>query len=173
MDTRIFPLFPEFFFLLGIGLVILHMSSEIRKTPKSLNFSPVLLISAVIVILWLIPVFSLRDQAGSGAWGFVSIIALLLTIISPVVYGWYSRDGTGAILIGALPFLLTTGVSRILPSTSPPGIGYLIYSVFYIVSLSLVGGLEGFFAAEKTAGSLLIALLLAGIWTGIFFSGIC
>ena len=89
-----------------------------------------------------------------------------------MVYGWYSRDGTGAILIGALPFLLTTGVSRIILSGSPPGIEYLVHSVIYVISLSLIGGLEGFFAAEKTARALLIALVLAGIWTGIFFSGL-
>lgn len=151
------------------------MSPETSNPQKPLNFSPVLLISAAIVILWLIPVFAYGGWAGSvgaRAGGFISIIALLLTIIVPLVYGWYFRDGTGAILIGVVPFLLTYGVSRILSSNSPAGTGYLVYSVFYIVSLSLVGGLEGFFAAKKTAKSLLIALLLAGIWAGIFFSGI-
>jgi hypothetical protein len=49
---------------------------------------------------------------------------------------------------------------------------YLIRTVLWIGSLCVVGGLEGFFAAGKTARSLLIALLLAGIWTGIFLNGI-
>jgi hypothetical protein len=151
------------------------MSPEARKTQNPFNFFPALLVSAAIVILWLIPEFVKEGQAGTpgtGAWGLVSIIALLSTIIAPLVYGWYSRDGTGAVLIGALPFLLVTGVSRVIPGQIPPGIDYLVYSVFYIVSLCLISGLEGFFAAKKTAKSLLVAVLLAGIWAGIFLSGI-
>jgi len=151
------------------------MSPETPNPKKPHNFFQVLLISAAIVILWLIPVFAssgLGWTACAGAWGIVSIIALLLTIIAPLVYGWYSRDETGAILLGVVPFLLTTGVSRIISGNSPAGIDYRIYSVIYVVLLSLAGGLEGFFAAKKTAGSLLIALVLAGIWAGIFFSGI-
>ncbi|MFA4824251.1 MAG: hypothetical protein WC593_03750 [Methanoregula sp.] len=151
------------------------MSPEISNPQKPSNFFSVLLLSAAIVVLWLIPVFvsgSPGLTAGTGAWGIVSIIALLLTIIAPIVYGWFSRNETGAILIGVVPFLLTTGVSRIVSGNTPPGIDYLIYSVIYVASLSLTGGLEGFFAAKKTAGTLLIALVLAGIWTGIFLSGI-
>lgn len=109
---------------------------------------------------------------GAGFLGYFSIIALLLTIIAPLVYGWYSRDETGAILVGALPILLITGVFRVITENDPAESGYLIYSIVYIALLCMVGGLEGYFAAKKTAGSLLIALLLAGIWTGIFFCGI-
>ena len=36
--------------------------------------------------------------------------------------------------------------------TAPGASGYLACSVVYIVSLSLLGGLEGFFAAKKTTG---------------------
>jgi hypothetical protein len=150
--------------------------SKIAMNPqKPTKFFTALLLSAGIVILWLIPVFASGGRAGTlgtGQWGSASIIALLSTIIAPLVYGWYSRDGTGAILVGILPFFLTTGISRIIPGNSPAGTEYLVYSVIYVVSLSLVGGLEGFFAAKKTAGTLLIALLLAGVWSGIFFSGI-
>jgi hypothetical protein len=151
------------------------MSPETRNSQKSFGFFYPLLISIAIIFLWVVPVFVLLLQAGTPGiriWGFVSIIALLSTIIAPLAYGWYSRDSTGAILIGALPFLLVTGVSRIIPSPIPPNTDYLVYSVFYFVSLSLVGGLEGYFATKKTTGYLLIALLLAGIWAGIFLSGI-
>ena len=150
------------------------MSSQASNPQKPLNFFLALVISAAIVILWLVPVFAPGGRTGTvgtGAWGLVSVIALILTIISPLVYGWYSRDGTGAILIGVIPFLLTTGVSRIISITLPPGIEYLVYWILYIVSLSIIGGFGGFFAAKKTAGSLLVALILAGIWTGIFFTG--
>jgi hypothetical protein len=150
------------------------MSPEASHPQNSLNFFLAIAISAAIVILWLFPVFAHGGKlgtAGAGPWGLVSIIAFVFTIIAPLVYGWYSRDGTGAILIGVVPFLLTTGISRIISNTSPPGTHYLVWSVLYVVSLSIVGGLEGHFAAEKNTKSLLIALVLAGIWTGIFFTG--
>ena len=149
------------------------MSPENSHTPP--NIFPALVTSAVIVILWVIPVFAPGGRAGTtgaGAWGFISIIALLATIISPLVYGWLSRDSTGAIVIGALPFLLVTGVARIVSPPGPAEAGFLAWSVVYILSLSLVGGLEGYFAARKTTGNVLIALLLAALWAGIFFSGI-
>lgn len=151
------------------------MSPEALNPQKPLNFFSALLVSAAIAVLWLIPVFvtgRLSGAAGTGVWGFLSIIALSSTVIAPMLYGWYSRDGTGAVLLGTLPFLLTTGVSRIISSPGPQDTGYLVYSAFYLVSLSMVGGLEGFFAAKKTAGFLSISLLLALIWTGIFLSGI-
>ena len=151
------------------------MFPEAMNPQKPINFFSALLVSSAIVILWVIPAFAPGGRAGTvgtGPWGFVSIIALLLTIIAPLVYGWYSRDGTGAILVGALPFLLTTGISRIISGNSPAGTGYQVYSVIYVVLLSVAGGLEGFFATKKTTGSLLIALVLAGVWAGIFFSGI-
>jgi hypothetical protein len=143
------------------------------QTPP--HFFPVVLISAAIVLLWLIPVFTRggpAETAGAGEWGLVSIIALIFTIITPLAYGRYSGDGIGAILVGSVPFILTTGVSGIIAGNRPSGFDYLVCPVIYIVSLSMVGGLEGYFAAEKTPRSLLIAMVLAGIWTGIFFSGI-
>jgi hypothetical protein len=61
------------------------------------------------------------------------------------------------------------GVSRIIS-----GLGQhdLIYPVVYFLSLSLAGGLAGYFAAKRTTGYLVLALILGGIWVGIFLSGI-
>ena len=109
---------------------------------------------------------------GASAGVIISIVAYILTIIVPLVNGRYSRDKTGVILIGVVQFFLTYGISRIVSGNSSAGTGYRVYSVLYVVSLSKVGGLEGFFVAKKTAGSVLIALLLTGIRVGIFFSEI-
>lgn len=128
------------------------MSPKIPCTQNLFIFSPAILISAVIIILWLIPALVTgwkTESPGTGVWGFVSIVALVATIISPLIYGWYSRDGTGAILIGVFPFLLVAGVSRIISGPSQPGIHYLAYSVLYIVSLNIIGGLEGFFYSKE------------------------
>jgi hypothetical protein len=151
------------------------MTSEDPITKNPPNFLPALGVSAVIILLWVIPVFVLASQAGrsgSGVWGIVSIIALLATVFAPLLYGWFTGDLTGAIIVGALPFPLVTGVSRVLFLPGQTGADFLVYTVVYIVVLGLVGGLEGYFAAKKTQGNLLIAILLAGIWAGIFLSGI-
>ncbi len=142
---------------------------------NSFNFFRTIAISTIIILLWLIPeiaaIYPGKDY-GSGILGYASIIALIVTIIAPLVYGWYSHDGNGAILIGTIPFLLMFGFIRIITGNGPVGSGYLACSVVYLAALSILGGLEGFFAAKKTTGYLLIALLLAGVWAGIFFSGI-
>jgi hypothetical protein len=148
------------------------MTPENQITQNPLNFFRTIAISAAIILLWVIVYLVQAGQAGtpgSQAWGFISIIALLATIISPLVYGWYSRDPAGAVIIGALPFLLVVGVSRIISSL---GQHDLIYPVVYFLSLSMAGGLGGYFAAKRTTGYLVIALILAGIWVGIFLSGI-
>lgn len=136
------------------------------------NFFRTITITAVIILLWVIVFITHLWQAGiwgAGVWGYVSYIALLATIIAPAAYGWYSRDSTGAIIIGALPFLLGVGVPGMISSSGQTD---LFSAVAYFLPLSLAGGLEGYCAAKKTTGYLLFALLLAGIWTGIFLSGI-
>jgi hypothetical protein len=145
------------------------------KTQNVFNFFRTITISTIIILLWLVPEIAAIQTGkgyGSGVLGYAPIIALIITIIAPLVYGWYSRDGTGAILIGIIPILLMFGFIRIITGNVPVGSGYLACSVVYIAALSLAGGLEGFFAAKRTTGYLFIALLLAGVWAGIFFSGI-
>jgi hypothetical protein len=151
------------------------MASETSNPQKPLNFFLALAISAGIIVLWVIPNIMqvwYTGTSGTGIWGLLSIIAPFATILSPLAYGWYSRDEAGAILIGVIPLFLIMGISRIVFSSLPPGIECLAIAVLYTVSLCIAGGLVGFFAAKKTAGSFLIALILAGIWTGIFFAGI-
>lgn len=145
------------------------------ETQNSFNFFWTIAISTIIILLWLVPEITVLQQgrgSGLGVWGYISIIAPIITIIAPLVYGWCSHDENGAILIGTLPFLMVSGFIRIITGNGPVGSGYLACSVVYIAALSLAGGLEGFFAAKRTTGYLLIALLLAGVWAGIFFSGI-
>jgi hypothetical protein len=150
-----------------------NMSPESWNSQKHFFFLYPLLISFGIIIFWLLPdlvIITHGGEGGPGLWGLFSIIALPATIIFPLVYGWYSKNTTGAVLIGVLPFLLTMIVVRIWSGFENDN--YLIRAVLWIGSLCVTGGLEGFFAAKKTPGFLLIALLLAGIWAGIFLSGI-
>lgn len=148
------------------------MSPENRTIQNPLNFFRTIAISGAIILLWVIVYLVQAGQAGtpgSQFWGFISIIALVATIISPLAYGWYSRDPAGAVIIGALPFLLVVGVSRIISGFSQHD---LVYPVVYFLLLCLAGGLEGYFAAKRSTGYLVLAMILAGVWTGIFLSGI-
>jgi len=151
------------------------MSSEALKSQKSFSFFPALLISAVIIILWLIPVMVIFLRGvgwGSAAWGVFSIIALLATIIAPVAYGWQTKDTTGAVLIGVLPFLLTITIPRIFFGISAQDTNYLVRSALSIVALCSIGGLEGYFAAKREKRAFIIAAALAGLWAIVFLSGI-
>jgi len=151
------------------------MSSKALKLPKIFPFFPALLISAAIIILWLIPVLviTLRGEGwGSAPWGVFSIIALVVTVIAPVAYGWHTKDTTGAVLIGVLPFLLTTTIPRIFLGTAAQDINFLVRSALYIVTLCSIGGLEGYFAAKQEKGAFVIAAALAGLWAMVFLSGI-
>src|SRR5208337_920569 len=92
------------------------MSPETRNSQKSFFFFYPLLISCAILIFWLLPdlvIIMHGGEGGPGLWGLFTIIALPATIIAPLVYGWYTKDMTGAVLIGVLPFLLTMMVVRI------------------------------------------------------------
>lgn len=140
----------------------------------SFNIFRTIAISTIIILLWVVPFVILLWQAGtpgSQLWGLISLIALPATIASPLVYGWLSRDSTGAIIIGTLPFLVITSLV-IVTGNGEGGSQYLAFRIAYFAVLVLAGGLEGYFAAKKTRGNLLIALLLAALWAGIFFSGI-
>jgi hypothetical protein len=150
----------------------MNMSPETRTIQNPPDFFRTIAISAVIILLWVTVYLVQAGKAGtpgSQAWGFVPIIALVATIAAPLAYGWYSRDPAGATIIGALPFLVIVGVSRIISSFGQPD---LVYAVVYFLALSLAGGLGGYFAAKNTTRGLLIVLLLAGTWVGIFLSGI-
>ncbi|MCK9631023.1 MAG: hypothetical protein M0R30_05215 [Methanoregula sp.] len=101
-----------------------------------------------------------------------SIIALLATIIAPVAYGWQTKDTTGAVLIGVLPFLLTITIPRIFFGISAQDTNYLVRSALSIVALCSIGGLEGYFAAKREKRAFIIAAALAGLWAIVFLSGI-
>ena len=145
------------------------------ETQNFFNFFRTIAISTIIILLWVVPFLIMSWRAGtpgSHVWGFLSIIALTATVISPpgiwmVIARFDRRDNNRGNTIPA-----GDTVFRDPASPGRTDANFLACSVVYTISLSILGGLEGFFAAKKTTGYLLIALLLAGVWAGIFFSGI-
>lgn len=151
------------------------MSTENQKFQNPFIFFYVLLVSAGIVILWLIPLlvrFLQGEGTGTGFWELFTISALFFTILAPIVYGWFTKDTKGAVIIGVLPFLFTMTIPRVVAGELPRDTPLLIEAVLYIVSLCVIGGLEGYFASRREWKSLVIAAVLAGVWIFVFISGI-
>jgi len=148
------------------------MQQEFQKIPPI--FLP-LLLSLVIVLLYLIPLFAMSlmgKDSGPGIWGVFSVVALLVTIVSPVIYGWKTHDTNGAVLIGVAPFLFVMTIPRILSGEIPRDTESLVRMVFYVVPLSAIGGFEGYFASQNEDKSLLFAIILAGLWIIVLLSGL-
>jgi hypothetical protein len=151
------------------------MPSPIRNAQKSFPIFLPLLVSAIIILFWLIPLaaMSLRGKgSGAGIWGLFEIIALLATIIAPIVYGWKTCDSKGAVIIGVLPFLFAMTVPRVVSGDLLPGTPSVVNTVLYIAVLCILGGLEGYFASLHGKKFLGIALVLAGAWFWFFLTGI-
>ena len=150
------------------------MSSAIRKLQNHPFFLP-LGVSTLIILCWLIPLAAKKVRGigyGAGIWGLFEIVALVATIIAPVVYGWKTGDSKGAVAVGVLPYLFMMIVPRIISEPHTMETGLFAKTILFIVSLCVIGGLEGFFASRREKKSLVVAIALAGIWIVVFLSGI-
>jgi hypothetical protein len=151
------------------------MSSAIRNAQENFAFFIPLLVSAIIILFWLISLASmtLRERgSGAGIGGVFEIIALFATINTPVMYGWKTCDTNGAVLTGVLPFLSVMTIARVVSGELPPGTPSYVTSILYVAGLCIIGGLEGYFASRHEKKSLGIAIVLAGAWFWFFVSGI-
>lgn len=151
------------------------MSAVVQDFQKRHPFLLPLSLSAVMIVLYLIPLVAMTVRgkgSGPGIWGLFSIIAILITIAAPIVYGWQTRDAKGAVFIGVFPFLITMTVPRIVSGELPRDTTQLVRTVIYIASLCTISGLEGYFASRHEDKSLLAALALAGLWFIVFLSGL-
>ncbi len=140
-----------------------HPEEALHKFPHI--FLPVLL-AVVIVLLYLIPLFAMSmrgKDSGPGIWAVFSVVALLITIISPLIYGWKTHDTKGEVLIGLAPFLFVMTIPRILSGEIPRDMESLVRLVFYVVPLSAIGGLEGYFASQNEDKSLLFAIITSPV----------
>jgi hypothetical protein len=151
------------------------MYSAIRNLQKSFPFYLPLLVSAIIILFWLIPFTAMTFGGkgyGAGLLGYFEIIGLFATIIAPLVYGWKTCDAKGTVIIGVLPFLFAMTVPRVVSGELPRDTPVFVHTVLYIVDLCVIGGLEGYFASWHEKKSLVLAIALAGLWILVFLSGI-
>lgn len=106
----------------------------------------------------------------------LSVVAISVAVSGipaiPVLYGWSTGKPARAAVVGIL----------LLPAISI--LGYLVFShgnmvfiritetVLYLTALSIVSGLAGYCAAQKTNRGLAVAITLVGLWVLVFTSGI-
>ncbi len=100
--------------------------------------------------------------------GFAFLLSFCLaTSFFPVIatiFGWHSRKPFRALLVGLIPFpaLFLAGILIFRPSIPPWD--YLYGTIQFIVAISAVSGLAGFFAAQKARSGPAVSFLLIGLW---------
>ena len=106
-----------------------------------------------------------RILALSGVGVLFSVFPAL-----PLLYGWYYRNRTGAVLAGILPLpLFFLGGFFLQPAGDP---AHLVYrTIPYIVVLAAILGLAGYCAAHRTREYLAVSFVLTGLWLVCFLSG--
>ena len=88
-----------------------------------------------------------------------------------IIYGYIRKDKIGAILIGTVPFILTS--SLINPKEFIKEINLLqTGEILYMICPIILPGIMGYFAARRRPLSLLIAIFLHILWFMIIFLGI-
>jgi ABC-type polysaccharide/polyol phosphate export permease len=112
-----------------------------------------------------------RSSGMPGQPAILSLIIILLFPVTPVIYGWITRDHVGAMIIGILPMFL---LGLIIPARSGdfPESRWIITGIVYWGMLMLLAGLAGYFAAKKELKYLIVSVFLIGVWFAVFVSGL-
>lgn len=105
---------------------------------------------------------------------FIVVINIFIYPIAPIFYGLQTKDRIGSIIVGTLPTLclfyelhLSSFIAGNIPETER------IINIFtYFGSLTIIGGLEGYFASKEQFDSLIIAIVFVIFWISIFLNGL-
>ena len=151
------------------------MPATIQESPKTIPIFLPLIVSVIIILLWLIPYAGLilRERGfNAGVLGLVEYIAIPVTCLAPVIYGWKTSDTKGAVIAGVLPFLFVMSIPRIFSGEQAGNQPAFTDWVLYMLPLCITGGLEGYFASLQGNTWKGISIILAGTWVWFFLSGI-
>lgn len=98
----------------------------------------------------------------------MEIVFISLLPATPLVYGWLTGDARGAIVTGTLPFILVTilvAAFNPLDLFTPGRIGQVL---IFLLPLTLIGGLIGFFSSRRMYSWLCLAIFYMFGWAGYF-----
>ena len=103
-----------------------------------------------------------------------TIIILGLPPAAPIIYGWIRGDKIGSMIIGIIPMagFIFGGLLGLLISGGSSNLPEMVRSIAYVGSLSMAGGLAGYFASKRKLKYLLVAICFGILWIFILLSGI-
>ena len=116
-----------------------------------------------------------RGTAGDILAWFLLLVAFCLVFsIFPaiaILYGWYTGNRAGAVLVGALPLPLFFITGFFLISSGNMVFIRIPETIIFMVILSAICGLTGYCAARRTENYLALSIILTGLWLIIWMSG--
>ncbi|MDY0387978.1 MAG: hypothetical protein RBT65_12800 [Methanolobus sp.] len=135
---------------------------------------PLIVAFIIFVIVVTINALDPLDRMfGGHGRNFEAIITILIFPVVPIIYGWFTEDDTGAVIVGIVPIVSFLFYGNFVYGNFVLGDKSRILDVTtYAVSLASVGGLGGYFASKRRIEYLFIAICLCVLWILVFFTGI-
>lgn len=101
------------------------------------------------------------------SWLLLFVAFCVLFSVLPaiaIICGWYTGNRAAAILAGALPLPLLFIAGYLLVSSGNMVFIRLPDTLIFISTLSVICGLTGFCAAQRTKNYLALSIILTGLW---------
>jgi hypothetical protein len=129
------------------------------------------LISSIIASLFVSVSIIVFELTVMPTGMFSETIGILFFPAAPIIYGLITRDKIGSVMVGAMPIVGTIIFGMLISGQlyDISDITLIIYLVSYYGGLSVVGGLEGYFASK---GEFMVAIGFGALWVLVFFSGL-
>ena len=111
---------------------------------------------------------------GASIYSPIEFIIVLGLPAAPIIYGWIRGDKIGSIMIGTVPMvgIIFGGLLGLLISGGSSNLPEMVRSIAYVGSLSMAGGLGGYFASKRELKYLLVAICFGILWILILLGGI-
>jgi len=113
-------------------------------------------------------------SGGASIYSSIETIIILGLPAAPIIYGWIRGDKIGSMIIGIIPMagFIFGGLLGLLISGGSSNLPEMVRSIAYVGSLSMAGGLAGYFASKRKLKYLLVAICFGILWIFILLSGI-
>lgn len=111
---------------------------------------------------------------GASIYSPIEFIIVFGLPTAPIIYGWIRGDKIGSTMIGTVPMvgIIFGGLLGLLISGGSSNLPEMVRSIAYVGSLSMAGGLGGYFASKRELKYLVVAICFGILWILIFLGGI-
>ena len=134
-------------------------------------------IEAVILAIGYFTFIKMPPRGTAGdivSWFLLLVTFCIVFSILPaiaILYGWYTGNRGGAVLVGALPLPLFFITAFFLISSGNMVFIRVPDTILFIGILSVICGLAGLCSAMRTKNYLAVSIILTGMWLIIWMSG--